>query len=89
MVKAAPAAEKRALGCTCWRNEFIWRVPVLQSDPSRAEDLDTNTEDHIADGTRYACLSRLLAARATRPPGTLRDLPGWRCDRRVESWKAM
>lgn len=41
---------------TC--RDFIRTVPVLQHDPSRAEDLDTDGEDHIADETRYACMSR-------------------------------
>jgi hypothetical protein len=45
---------------TC--RDFIRTVPVLQHDPIKAEDLDTRAEDHIADETRYACLSRLLAA---------------------------
>jgi len=36
-----------------------WRtVPVLQHDDKRPEDLDTNAEDHAADETRYACMSR-------------------------------
>jgi len=72
---------------TC--REFIRTVPVLQHDAARAEDLDTNAEDHIADETRYACLSRPLATRAPRPRGTPRNLPGWRYDHPVESWKAM
>jgi len=41
---------------TC--KEFIRTVPVLQHDPVRAEDLDTASEDHIADEARYACMSR-------------------------------
>jgi hypothetical protein len=41
---------------TC--RDFIRTVPSLQHDPQRAEDLDTRAEDHIADETRYACLSR-------------------------------
>lgn len=41
---------------TC--RDFIRTVPVLQHDPMRAEDLDTDAEDHIADEARYACLSR-------------------------------
>jgi hypothetical protein len=56
---------------TC--RDFIRTVPVLQHDPQRPEDLDTRSEDHIADETRYACLSRpLIAPRPapspTRPP---------------------
>jgi hypothetical protein len=72
---------------TC--RDFIRTVPVLQHDPARAEDLDTNAEDHIADETRYACLSRPLAAKAPRPSGTPRDLPGWRYERSDDNWKAM
>lgn len=41
---------------TC--KDFIRTVPTLQHDPMKAEDLDTKAEDHIADETRYACMSR-------------------------------
>ena len=41
---------------TC--KDFIRTVPTLQHDPLRAEDIDTNSEDHIADEARYACMSR-------------------------------
>jgi hypothetical protein len=41
---------------TC--SAFIRTVPVLQHDPARAEDLDTESEDHAADDCRYACSSR-------------------------------
>jgi hypothetical protein len=33
-------------------------MPVLQHDPLRPEDLDTNSEDHCADMIRYACMAR-------------------------------
>ena len=36
----------------------IRTIPVLQHDPDRAEDLDTDAEDHAADEWRYACSSR-------------------------------
>ena len=52
---------------TC--RDFIRTVPSLQHDPMRPEDLDTRAEDHIADETRYACLSRPLLAPAPTPPG--------------------
>jgi hypothetical protein len=29
--------------------DSIRTIPVLQHDPNRAEDLDTNSEDHAAD----------------------------------------
>ena len=38
--------------------DFLRTIPVMQHDNSRAEDLDTDQEDHIADECRYACLSR-------------------------------
>lgn len=41
---------------TC--KDFLRTVPTLQHDILRAEDLDTEQEDHIADETRYACMSR-------------------------------
>jgi hypothetical protein len=41
---------------TC--RDFIRTVPVLQHDPDKAEDLDTEAEDHVADEARYACMSR-------------------------------
>jgi hypothetical protein len=73
---------------TC--RDFIRTVPVLQHDPTRAEDLDTNAEDHIADETRYACLSRpLIAAPPRAVSGRLRD--GYSAGRSPESsnWKTM
>lgn len=40
--------------CVHW-----WRtVPPLQHDPDRPEDVQTNSEDHAGDETRYACMSR-------------------------------
>lgn len=41
---------------TC--KDFIRTIPVLQHDPDRQEDLDTESEDHVADEVRYGCLSR-------------------------------
>ncbi len=50
---------------TC--RHFIRTVPSLQHDPMRMEDLDTRAEDHIADETRYACLSRPVLGKPARP----------------------
>lgn len=33
-------------------------LPALQHDQTRPEDIDTDAEDHAADETRYACMSR-------------------------------
>lgn len=38
--------------------DTIRTLPVLQHDPLKAEDLDTDGEDHAADEVRYCCLSR-------------------------------
>lgn len=36
----------------------IRTLPALQHDEDKPEDLDTDAEDHAADETRYACMSR-------------------------------
>ena len=41
---------------TC--RDSIRTIPALPHDPNRAEDVDTNAEDHAADEWRYACMSR-------------------------------
>lgn len=41
---------------TC--RDTIRTMPLVQHDPARVEDLDTNSEDHACDETRYACASR-------------------------------
>lgn len=38
--------------------DSIRTIPTLQHDPTRSEDLDTDAEDHAADDSRYACMSR-------------------------------
>jgi hypothetical protein len=38
--------------------DSIRTIPALQHDETKAEDLDTDGEDHAADETRYACMSR-------------------------------
>lgn len=36
----------------------IRTLPMLQHDSTHAEDVDTDSEDHAGDETRYACMSR-------------------------------
>ena len=38
---------------------FIRTLPLLQYDDMNSEDLDTDGEDHAADGARYFCMPRL------------------------------
>ena len=37
---------------------LIRTLPALQHDHSRAEDVDTEQEDHAPDEARYSCMSR-------------------------------
>jgi hypothetical protein len=37
---------------------LIRTLPALQHDPHKAEDVDTNGEDHAPDALRYGCMSR-------------------------------
>jgi hypothetical protein len=37
---------------------LIRTLPIMQHDPAKPEDLDTNSEDHAVDTLRYACSSR-------------------------------
>lgn len=41
---------------TCFHT--IRTLPVMQHDATRPEDMDSDGEDHAADETRYACMSR-------------------------------
>jgi len=41
---------------TC--RHFIRTVPALPRDQRKPDDVDTDTEDHIADETRYRCLAK-------------------------------
>ncbi len=50
----------------------IRTLPLLQHDPGRAEDVDTDGEDHAADETRYACMARPYV-KDSRP--TPKELP--------------
>ena len=54
---------------TC--RDSIRTIPTLQHDPDKAEDLDTEAEDHAADEWRYACMSRPW----TPPPTERARLP--------------
>jgi hypothetical protein len=57
--------------------DAIRTLPALQHDGSRAEDVDTEGEDHAADEIRYACMSRPMMRDAPPvakplPPGVFR-----------------
>ena len=54
---------------------FIRTIPLLQYDEHKPEDLDTTQEDHVADETRYFCMSRPIKARQTPAPDTYKQSP--------------
>lgn len=62
---------------------FIRTIPVLMYDKNKVEDLDTSLEDHVADETRYFCMSRPIKPRqaaipdkyATNPLNLFLDIP--------------
>jgi hypothetical protein len=70
---------------TC--RDFIRTVPVLQHDPDRPEDLDTDGEDHVADEARYACMSRPMTALPKVPSRNPPDLWG-RQNATTNGWKS-
>jgi hypothetical protein len=47
--------------------QTIRTLPYLQHDERNAEDLDTDAEDHAADETRYAVMSRPMTADVKKP----------------------
>lgn len=60
---------------TC--DDSIRTLPLLQHEEKNPEDLDTDGEDHAADETRYACMSRPYAVDAVVEKGVLYPkLPG-------------
>ena len=54
---------------------FLRTVPALLYSDTDAEDVDTRQEDHIADETRYFCMSRPMAPLRTTPAVRPQDDP--------------
>lgn len=44
--------------CFSTHNASIRTIPALQHDPTKPEDVNTESEDHCGDEWRYACMSR-------------------------------
>jgi hypothetical protein len=62
--------------CDCCE-DTIRTLPTLQHDETDPEDLDTEAEDHAADETRYAVMSRPWVPKAAPVAGSgLPKLPG-------------
>ena len=54
---------------------FIRTIPLLVYSEIHPEDLDTGMEDHVADETRYFCMSRPIKPTAKERPREIRDDP--------------
>lgn len=63
----------------------IRTLPALQHDPSRAEDVDTDGEDHAPDETRYACMSRPWVSAGSKAHAKPRDR--YESPEPEENWK--
>ena len=55
---------------------FIRTITTLEYDPHKAEDLDTDGEDHAADETRYFCMARPIKPHMPEED----DTPAWGAD---------
>lgn len=73
--------------------DTIRTLPALQHDELRPEDVDTDSEDHAGDETRYACMARTwvrLSPQAEQQPKfpvqqSINDLIAARTRRRLEA----
>jgi hypothetical protein len=66
----------------------IRTLPMLQHDSIKAEDVDTDAEDHAGDETRYACMSRPWVSGKAEKPAPGRDSYSKLFeDRSTEEWK--
>jgi len=68
MLRARLKQGKIAFFNTC--AQAIRTIPLLQHDPDRPEDLDTEAEDHAADAVRYAVMSRPFVTKIPDPEDT-------------------
>ena len=58
---------------TC--KNFIRTIPLLMYDEHKVEDIDSELEDHIADETRYFCMSRPISPKVVEPEIPITDDP--------------
>jgi hypothetical protein len=52
---------------TC--QHLIRTLPALQHDATKAEDVETESEDHAGDATRYLCMMRPWQSEKVVPKG--------------------
>jgi hypothetical protein len=74
------------MGCFNTCADSIRTIPALQHDQNKAEDLDTNSEDHAADEWRYFCMSRPY--RYKKPIAEVIKMDAWGRKRKIDNnWK--
>jgi hypothetical protein len=65
----------------------IRTIPALQHDSVKAEDVDTDGEDHAPDETRYACMSRPWIKDSRTPAHSNQHDYGGHDDKDEDNWK--
>ena len=65
---------------------FLRTVPGLLFSDAEVEDLDTRQEDHVADESRYFCMSRPIAPQRPQVERAVADDPLDMVKKRFEPW---
>lgn len=65
----------------------IRTIPALQHDSVKAEDVDSDGEDHAPDETRYACMSRPWTTDKLSPAAANKHDYGPDDDKEEDNWK--
>lgn len=70
-------------------HDGFWRtLPDLVMDETKVEDVDTDTEDHAYDDTRYACMSRPWMSLVKKPEE--KRVKDWFVEKQTsESWRTV
>lgn len=70
-------------------HDGFWRtMPDLVMDESKVEDVDSDTEDHAYDSTRYACMSRPWISMVKKPEAK-REKDWFREPETADSWRTV
>lgn len=81
-----PMGKRPMIYCFSTCVDSIRTIPALQHDKTRAEDLDTEQEDHAADEWRYACMARPYIKEAPQVTQAASDPYGFD-DEEDDNWK--
>jgi hypothetical protein len=70
---------------TC--TDLIRTLPAMQHDRGRAEDVETDSEDHAVDEARYACMSRPWITKKAEEVWECYSPAGERREKHPRNWK--